>query len=528
MSSSSKHIALYRRLPALTLLVCWVFALSPSRLAAQSPALLRFTEAVAVSHHTGHLSWNHIDSASAYQLFRRYPDQVAFTPIATLADTHFTDTLHRVVCADTVSYCVTALLRDTALRSDTAGLYYQDNIPTAPCTLRLCTVDTLINRILLSWYPSPDTDVMGYYICMGSPCRDYDTVWGRLNTQYLCPEDLSLDENAHAEFSFRILAFDSCFQASPLTPYYHNPVLSISADPCSRKLHCSWNRYINMPDSVGQYQLHYTLDNSTQEQIFSTGPDGPFAHDINIPDLAVRQLHAYLVIHSGGDSGLMALSRVQTFRFDHGDTARYANILSALYLDTIPAVSLRLEIDPDFHDADYVLMRSTATASSDSPDELRWSPFEPIASRTRPADPSGQGIFTYVDSTVSRVAPAYSYRLHVPDRCGLRAVVSDTVCVLLPASPEPSAWFPNVIYGGHPDLGRFCPTFVAPLARGYRLDIFSRWGQRVFSTSTLGDCWDGTSPLGKSLPQGVYVYRATCHHADGTLKTYTGTVTLLR
>ena len=48
------------------------------------------------------------------------------------------------------------------------------------------------------------------------------------------------------------------------------------------------------------------------------------------------------------DSGLMAFSRVQTFRFDHGDTARYANILSAAYLDTVPAISLRLEIDPDF------------------------------------------------------------------------------------------------------------------------------------------------------------------------------------
>jgi hypothetical protein len=527
VSPSHKHIALLRRLSALPVLVLCAFALWPCCLAAQTPAALHFTEAVVTSHHVGQLSWNRIDSASAYQLFRCYPDQAAFAPIATLADTHFTDTLHRVVCADTVSYCVTALLRDTALRSDTAGLYYQDNIPTAPCSLRLCTVDTLLNRILLSWYPSPDTDVMGYYICMGSPCLDYDTVWGRLNTEYLCPEDLSLDENAHAEFSFRILAFDSCSQASPLTPYYRNPVLSISAEPCSQQLRCSWNRYINMPDSVSEYRLHYTLDNSTQEQTFSIGPDGPFIHDINIPDLAVRQLRAYLTVHSG-DSGLMAFSRVQTFRFDHGDTARYANILSAAYLDTVPAVSLRLEIDPDFHDADYVLMRSTATASPDNPDVLYWSPFEPIASRTRPADPSGQGTFTYVDSTVSRTAPAYSYRLHVPDRCGLRAVVSDTVCVLLPEPPEPSAWFPNVIYGGHPDLGRFCPTFVAPLARDYRLDIFSRWGQRVFSTSTLGDCWDGTSPLGKPLQQGVYVYRATCRHADGTLKTYTGTVTLLR
>ena len=42
------------------------------------------------------------------------------------------------------------------------------------------------------------------------------------------------------------------------------------------------------------------------------------------------------------------------------------------------------------------------------------------------------------------------------------------------------------------------------------------------------DRWDGPTRTGKLLPQGAYVYQARCHHADGTTKTYTGTVLLLR
>ena len=458
----------------LLLLIAAVTAVVPA--AAQDTAALRFTRAVVVSHHVGDLCWNRLPDVQSYELYRRFPDQTDFTLLATLADTHYIDTLHRVICADTVSYCL--LARDTAAQpipSDTAGLFYQDNIPTAPCTLRLCTVDTLLNRVRLSWEPSPDTDVMGYYICMGSPCRDYDTVWGRLNTQYLCREDLSLDENAQAEFSFRILAFDSCYQASPLTPYYHNPVLHLSAEPCSRRLHCSWNRYINMPDSVGSYHIHYKIDGDTEGQCHTAGPNGPFAFDIDVPDLAVRQVHAYLAVFSRNDS-LIAYSRVHTFRFDQSAAAEYVRITE--------------------------LTRSLA--------------------------PTPQQFFSYTDSDIQRTARAYVYRLDVPDLCDQRTVSSDTVRIPLPEVSDPTAYFPNTIIGGDPEVGRFCPVFVSPLADGYRLDIYNRMGERIFSTTQLSDCWDGTTRTGKLLPQGAYVYQARCHHADGTTKTYTGTVLLLR
>jgi gliding motility-associated-like protein len=59
------------------------------------------------------------------------------------------------------------------------------------------------------------------------------------------------------------------------------------------------------------------------------------------------------------------------------------------------------------------------------------------------------------------------------------------------------------------------------------MEIYNRWGERIFQTSdqTLG--WDGTYDGAKS-PQDGYVYRLTVKAVRQSPKTYTGSVTLLR
>ncbi len=43
-----------------------------------------------------------------------------------------------------------------------------------------------------------------------------------------------------------------------------------------------------------------------------------------------------------------------------------------------------------------------------------------------------------------------------------------------------------------------------------KLDIFNRWGERVYHSSNYNNEWDGTSNygafMGKSLPEGTYFY----------------------
>jgi gliding motility-associated-like protein len=63
-------------------------------------------------------------------------------------------------------------------------------------------------------------------------------------------------------------------------------------------------------------------------------------------------------------------------------------------------------------------------------------------------------------------------------------------------------------------------------AEDFTLNIFNRWGEKVFSTKSPSDCWNGIYK-GIQQPGGVYVYYITGKTFCGTI-TRKGTITLLR
>lgn len=484
--------------------------LSATATLAQRP--FHIENSVVAAHQVSYLSWTSLGENCVYHIFRKYPGSAAYAPIAVLEQTQYYDTLGRTICADTVKYYIRAFsdTASSALISDTASLYHQDNLPTAPCALRLCSVDSATNKIRLTWYPSPDPDVMGYFILQGIPSRAYDTVWGRLSTTYLCPDDLS---QGPEQYHFRILAFDSCFQASPLTPYYHNPVLTFAQSPCSRHFHCSWNRYINMPDSVGGYTLHYQIAGQ-EEQLFRTGPDGPFDFDITVDDLAVDRITVYLSVDNSSDS-LHALSLKKVFQFPSIDSAAYIRIADAEYLETTAAVRLKIQLDPTFTGSPLQILRRQGSRGEFQP--LAELPLSSLTAE-----------YEYLDTQVHPAAGAYTYQLSVRDSCQLLTQFSDTLRVQLPEVYDPAAYLPNAVIYGHPQLGTFCPSILSPLADGYQMSIYNRYGERVFNTTSIADCWFGNDAAGRPLEQGTYVYIINCRHADGSTRKYKGTAILIK
>jgi gliding motility-associated-like protein len=62
--------------------------------------------------------------------------------------------------------------------------------------------------------------------------------------------------------------------------------------------------------------------------------------------------------------------------------------------------------------------------------------------------------------------------------------------------------------------------------KDYRMKIFNRWGQEIFSTSE-GKKWDGTFE-GEIVPQGVYTYTIVLTGEDGSTEAFSGTVTVIR
>lgn len=70
-------------------------------------------------------------------------------------------------------------------------------------------------------------------------------------------------------------------------------------------------------------------------------------------------------------------------------------------------------------------------------------------------------------------------------------------------------------------------------ANGYgitelKMQIFNRWGNKVFETPSVSGRWNGIDTSGKICPQGVYVYTAKIKDQYGIYHTYNGQVTLIR
>lgn len=91
-----------------------------------------------------------------------------------------------------------------------------------------------------------------------------------------------------------------------------------------------------------------------------------------------------------------------------------------------------------------------------------------------------------------------------------------------PAIYVPTAFTPN--NDGKND--KFIPMPVGIKAYKY-FKVFNRWGQVIFSTTRMGEGWDGTI-AGKEQPSGVYVWAVEGIAYDNRVITNKGSVTLIR
>ena len=86
-------------------------------------------------------------------------------------------------------------------------------------------------------------------------------------------------------------------------------------------------------------------------------------------------------------------------------------------------------------------------------------------------------------------------------------------------------WFPNVFTPDEATNNIFKGHGVN--ITQYDLQVYTKWGDRIFRTHQLDEGWDGTFN-GVRSPVSAYVYRCDYRTLDGAMKTVIGTVTLLR
>ena len=64
--------------------------------------------------------------------------------------------------------------------------------------------------------------------------------------------------------------------------------------------------------------------------------------------------------------------------------------------------------------------------------------------------------------------------------------------------------------------------------KNFKMEIYSRWGERLFQSNSLNLGWDGTSYKGSQVPVGIYIYLIETQNIYGEIFKYNGQVKLIR
>lgn len=370
------------------------------------------------------------------------------------------------------------------------------------CPGWLATVDESSQQIVLSWRPSPDSTVMGYHICTGTPCVDYDTVFGRLDTTYICSDHSPLERHLYG-----LHVFDSTLQASAETPFFGNIVLEAHVPECETDVQAHWSPYIGMPEGSPLYSLWVRLEPSDDEYdcYYTTSDSSALHYSFEIPEEVTR---AWLKVQAEGLGGYRSLSNVVMVERRTVDRASFIEISHIEYDSINTQVLLSFHLDTAFRADHYTLYRS-----------IDGSPWREVGSFST-LNPT----YTFADRDINPYDSLHCYQLGVLDACGMNEQYSTTSCLVVPTPPEPATAFPNIIVAGDPDNGRFLPIVQGLMGDLYQLSIYNRHGLLVFRTENQNEGWTPTA----DTPQGVYAYHLRCRLNTGYIQNYAGTFALIK
>ena len=358
------------------------------------------------------LIWNSPTIANTdsgyYAIHRKIQNKTDWQQINITDELMYSDTIRRSVCNDTIMYRILLMKgTDTLAMSHTKGSLFRDPMPTSPCSLEVITVTEDLQQIKLTWNPSPDSDIWGYFICQGNPCMALDTIYGKYNTSYI--DTLKTPSKV---YDYRIYAFDSCFTASALTPYYHNIVLKGNAVDCSNTIHVSWNEYINMPNGLLHYIVYVRYNDSDDFVQIGTinGDELDLEYSFDVPETTEKVEIKVVAIDQ--TSTKLSESNILVINLLVPNSAKFLYTRYATVNNDNSAVDLLFYVDTSFITSEYLLYRK----ENSQPYVL----YDYIY-------PSGGEFLTYRDYDVDVLNKKYSYYLAVKDECGISEKKSNEV-----------------------------------------------------------------------------------------------------
>lgn len=104
---------------------------------------------------------------------------------------------------------------------------------------------------------------------------------------------------------------------------------------------------------------------------------------------------------------------------------------------------------------------------------------------------------------------------------------SDTTQSIVTIRPDVSIYIPNTFTPNDDGINDvFKPLGVGIQGYNYKMEIFDRWGEKIFETTNFNEGWDGTYK-GQKVKEGIYAYIIVLYDIKGYKHFYSGHVTLL-
>ena len=229
------------------------------------------------------------------------------------------------------------------------GDQFQDETDPSMPVLDSVSVNFTTGLTHLGWEPSPSTDVFAYIInffIAGQGWLSVDTVYGYHNTSWI--DSVNMPGTGSGEY--RIVALDSCMNASPMTDSQQTMILSGAFDDCKNTVALTWNGYKNMREGVLGYNVYYSLDGAPLQFVAIANSTSYLFQDV-IPESNYR-----FVIQAINNSGMITASS-KVFELNSCDAPseyqlyfRYASVFDNKNIelkiftngDTLPFSKLRI------------------------------------------------------------------------------------------------------------------------------------------------------------------------------------------
>ncbi len=202
-----------------------------------------------------------------------------------------------------------------------------------------------------------------------------------------------------------------------------------------------------------------------------------------------------------------------TLRFVYGESCVFEDTVNVM---VIPNFTLKLVSDPDtnrINAGDPIMLDAFVPGTNVSNFIFEW-----LENNISPVGNTQQITVTpeTTDSTVT-------YFVTVVSPAGCVQTESITFTIIQPNIKVPNAFTPN----GDGANDSFGLAIVEGVATVEKMEIYSRWGQKVFASTDPNARWNGT--IGDNdAPSDVYVFIIFWRGGDGALSVAKGEVTLLR